>query len=92
MVNTSALDITVKSLNMEKIEVRTLAQLVEFINERDEWSNDVTDIIESNGWQDITGEERGVCLDAEGNEMVIINDNGFAEINYDPKSWYGLED
>ncbi|MBL6517286.1 hypothetical protein [Leyella stercorea] len=77
---------------MEKIEVRTLAQLVEFINERDEWSNDVTDIIESNGWQDITGEERGVCLDAGGNEMVIINDNGLAEINYDPKSWYGLED
>lgn len=40
---------------MKKMEVRTLAQLVEFINERDEWSNDVTDIIESNGWQDITG-------------------------------------
>lgn len=76
---------------MEKIEVRTLAQLVEFINERDEWPLDVADIIESNGWQDITGEERGVCLDAEGNEMVIINDKGQAEINYDPKSWYGVE-
>ena len=47
------------------MEVRTLAQLVEFINERDEWSLDVADIIESNGWQDITDEERGVCLDAE---------------------------
>lgn len=77
---------------MKKMEVRTLAQLVEFINERDEWSLDVADIIESNGWQDITGEERGVCLDAEGNEMVVINDKGQAEINYDPKSWYGVED
>ena len=75
---------------MKKIEVRTLAQLVEFINERDEWSLDVADIIESNGWQDNTGEERGVCIDAEGNEMVVINDNGQAEINYDTKSWYGL--
>ena len=76
---------------MNKMEVRTLEQLVKFINERDEWSTDVTNIIESNGWQDITGEERGVCLDAEGNEMVIINEKGKAEINYDPNSWYGIE-
>lgn len=74
------------------MEVRTLAQLVEFINERDECSIDVSDIIESNGWQDITGEDRGVCLDAEGNEMVIINDKGQAEINHDPKSWYGVKE
>lgn len=71
------------------MEVKTLQQLVEYINERDEWSLDVSNIIESNGWQDITGEERGVCLDAEGNEMVIINDEGKAEINSDPLSWYG---
>lgn len=71
---------------MNKMEVRTLQQLVEYINERDEWSLDVSDIIESNGWQDITGEERGVCLDADGNEMVIINDEGKAEINSDPLS------
>lgn len=71
---------------MNKMEVRTLQQLVEYINERDEWSLDVSDIIDSNGWQDITGEERGVCLDADGNEMVIINDEGKAEINSDPLS------
>ena len=65
---------------------------MEFINEREEWSLEVTDIIESNGWQDITGEERDIYIDAEGNEMVVINDNGKAEINYDPKSWYGIED
>ena len=75
---------------MNKIEVKTLEQLVKYINERDEWSLDVSDIIESNGWKDITGEERGVCIDAGGNEMVIINDDGRAEINYDPKSWYGI--
>lgn len=77
---------------MKAAEVKTLEQLVEFINERDEWSLEVTDIIEGNGWQDITGEERGVCLDTEGNEMVVINDEGKAEINSDPKSWYGIED
>lgn len=77
---------------MNAAEVKTLEQLVEFINERDEWPLEVTDIIESNGWQDITGEERGVCLDAEGNEMVVINDEGNAEINTNPKSWYGLDD
>lgn len=74
---------------MNKMEVRTLSQLVEFINERDEWSLDVSDIIESNGWQDITGVERGVCLDKEGNLMVEINDEGKAEINNDPLSWFG---
>lgn len=77
---------------MNAAEVKTLEQLVEFINERDEWPLEVTDIIESNGWQDITGEERGVFLDAEGNEMVVINDEGNAEINTNPKSWYGLDD
>lgn len=74
---------------MNKMEVRTLSQLVEFINERDEWSLDVSDIIESNGWQDITGVEHGVCLDKEGNLMVEINDDGKAEINNDPLSWFG---
>lgn len=73
---------------MKKMEVRTLSQLVEFINERDEWSLDVSDIIESNGWQDITGVERGVCLDKEGNLMVEIKDQGKAEINNDPLSWW----
>ena len=73
---------------MKKMEVRTLSQLVEFINERDEWSLDVSDIIESNGWQDITGVERGVSLDKEGNLMVEINDQGKAEINNDPLSWW----
>lgn len=73
---------------MKKMEVRTLSQLVEYINERNEWTNDVVDIIESNGWQDITDVERGVCLDKEGNLMVVINEQGKAVINNDPLSWW----
>ena len=72
------------------MNVRTLEQLVEFINERSEWPLEVAGIIESNGWQDITGEERGVCLNPDGTRMVVINDEGKAEINDDPKSWYGI--
>lgn len=77
---------------MRAAEVKTLSQLVGFINEREEWSLEVADIIESNGWQDITGEERGVCLNADGSEMVVINDDGQAEINTNPKSWYGIDE
>ena len=63
---------------MKAAEVKTLEQLVEFINERDEWSNEVSDIIESNGWQDLSGDEFDVCQD--GNQKVAINENGNAEI------------
>lgn len=63
---------------MKAAEVKTLEQLVEFINERDEWSNEVSDIIESNGWQDLSGDEFDVCQD--GNQKVAINENGKAEI------------
>lgn len=75
---------------MKVMDIKTLEQLVEFINERDEWPLEVADIIESNGWQDIVGEERGVCLNSEGTKMVVLNDEGKAEINDDPESWYGI--
>lgn len=74
---------------MNKMDVRTLSQLVKFINEREEWSLEVTEIIESNGWQDITGTERGVCMDADGNLMVVLNDKGQAEICNNPLEWWG---
>ena len=63
---------------MKAAEVKTLEQLVEFINERDEWSNEVSDIIENNGWQDLSGDEFDVCQD--GKQKVAINENGKAEI------------
>lgn len=63
---------------MKATEVKTLEQLVEFINERDEWSIEVSNIIENNGWQDLSGDEFDVCQD--GNKKVSINENGEAEI------------
>ena len=75
-----------------EMEVETLQDLVQYINEHEEWPLNVSTIIKSRGWQDITGEERGVCLNSEGSEMVVINDKGKAEINHDPKSWYGIKE
>ena len=63
---------------MNATEVKTLEQLVEFINERDEWSNEVSDIIENNGWQELTDNEFDVCQDDD--RKVAINENGDAEI------------
>lgn len=63
---------------MKATEVKTLEQLVEFINERDEWSIEVSNIIENNGWQDLSGDEFDVCQDE--NKKVSINENGEAEI------------
>lgn len=73
---------------MMEMEVETLQDLVQYINEHQEWPLNVSTIIKSRGWQDITGEERGVCLNSEGSEMVVINDKGKAEINNNPMSWY----
>lgn len=77
---------------MMEIEVKSLSDLVQYINEVEEWPLNVSTIIKSNGWQDITDEERGICLNSEGSEMVIINDKGIAEIYNNPKSWYGIEE
>lgn len=77
---------------MMKMEVETLQDLVQYINEHEEWPLNVSTIIKSRGWQDITGEERGVCLNSEGSEMVVINDKGKAEINNNPMSWYGIKE
>ena len=75
---------------MKQSEVKTLEQLADYINEREDWPLEVDDIIESNGWKCLPENDWVVCLDSEGNEMIVINDNGKAEINYDPESWYGL--
>ena len=67
-----------KKQDINATEVKTLEQFVEFINERDEWSNEVSDIIENNGWQELTYNEFDVCQD--GDQKVAINENGDAEI------------
>lgn len=64
---------------MKASEIKTMSELVEFINEREEWSLEVEEIIERNGWVSDCGEDFGVCHDDKGNK-VIINDNGEAEL------------
>jgi len=63
---------------MKATEVKTLNQLVEFINEREDWSLEVSNIIANNGWHDETGSVYGVCSD--GKQKVAINEQGQAEV------------
>ena len=65
---------------MKATDVRTLDELVEFINEQDEWSNEVAEIIEANSWEELSDNEFDVCQD--DNRKVSINEDGIAEVQY----------
>lgn len=65
---------------MKATDVRTLDELVEFINEQDEWSNEVAGIIEANSWEELSDNEFDVCQD--DNRKVSINEDGIAEVQY----------
>lgn len=65
---------------MKATDVRTLDELVEFINEQDEWSNEVAEIIEANSWNELSDNEFDVCQD--DNRKVAINEDGIAEVQY----------
>ncbi len=65
---------------MKATDVRTLDELVEFINEQDEWSNEVAEIIEANSWKELSDNEFDVCQD--DNRKVAINEDGIAEVQY----------
>lgn len=67
-------------MNMKATDVRTLDELVEFINEQDEWSNEVAEIIEANSWEELSDNEFDVCQD--DNRKVAINEDGIAEVQY----------
>lgn len=67
-------------MNMKATDVRTLDELVEFINEQDEWSNEVAEIIEANSWEELSDSEFDVCQD--DNRKVAINEDGIAEVQY----------
>ena len=62
-----------------KNNINTLEQLAEFINKNNEWSREVEDIIERNGWVNDCEDEYGVCHDANGNK-VVINEFGEAVV------------
>lgn len=65
---------------MKATDVRTLDELAEFINEQDEWSNEVAEIIEANSWEELSDNEFDVCQD--DNRKVAINEDGIAEVQY----------
>lgn len=67
-------------MNTKATDVRTLDELVEFINEQDEWSNEVAEIIEANSWEELSDNEFDVCQD--DNRKVAINEDGIAEVQY----------
>ena len=62
-----------------KNNIKTLKELAEFINQNIEWSPNIEEIIERNGWISDCGEEYGVCHDENGNR-VVINEFGEAEV------------
>lgn len=66
---------------MKQSEVKTLEQLADYINEREDWPLEVDDIIASNGWQDLAENDLVVCLDSEGNRAEL-NEKGMVEVIY----------
>ena len=59
--------------------VKSMTDLVEYINRHEDWQMEVETIIALNGWIDDCGETYGVCHDDNGNK-VIINEQGDAEV------------
>ena len=66
---------------MKQSEVKTLEQLADYINEREDWPLEVDDIIERNGWKYLPENDWVVCLDAEGNRAEL-NEDGKVEVVY----------
>ena len=66
---------------MKQSEVKTLEQLADYINEREDWPLKVDDIIESNGWKYLKENDWVVCLDSEGNRAEL-NEDGKVEVVY----------
>lgn len=60
------------------IMITTLEQLRDYINSQEDWSPDIEDIIEQNGWESETGMTYGVCSD--GKRRIELNSEGEAEI------------
>lgn len=58
--------------------MKTLEELRDFINNHEDWSLTVNDIIESNGWIDDCGDTYGICH--ESNRKLQFNSNMEAEI------------
>ena len=62
-------------------DIKTLEELVKFINNNKDWNIETYHAIERNGWEDQTGEEHGICSDGvrkvvfdANKEAIIINE------------------
>lgn len=59
---------------METTKITTLEQFAELINESREWRADFYSIIESNGWEDLTGDYYNICR--SNNRTLYIGEDG----------------
>ena len=59
-------------------KVMTLDVFAELINNSDEWKTEFNEIIETNGWEDLTNEQFDICRD--GNKLLTMNENGQAVV------------
>ena len=59
--------------------VKSMTDLVEYINRHEDWQMEVETIIALNGWIDDCGETYVVCHYDNGNK-VVINEQGDAEV------------
>ena len=64
-------------LDEVEIEIETLQELADYINESDKWPQEVSGIIEANEWEDLTGNDDEVCSD--GYDKVVM-ENGKAVV------------
>ena len=61
-------------LDEVEIEVEDLQELADYINEADGWPENTREIIEANGWEDLTDEENNkICRD--GRDILLFDKN-----------------
>ena len=66
-------------LDEVEIEVEDLQELADYINEADGWPENIREIIEANGWEDLTDEENNkICRD--GCNILLFDNNRKAHV------------
>ena len=61
-------------LDEVEIDVEDLQELADYINEADGWPENIREIIEANGWEDLTDEENNkICRD--GCDILMFDKN-----------------
>lgn len=66
-------------LDEVEIEVEDLQELTDYINEADSWPENIREIIEANGWEDLTDEENNkICRN--GCDILLFDKNRKAHV------------